>query len=536
MNNNQIIDDPSIYGSRGQSWSLNFVKYMKFIVTHPSYDGMPDAVGEDGKIQWEAPSNRSSGKYQFTHNKRKKWWEQKARSLGINPTQDKWISKTAKYIHPTKEKPCKKCGKFMRIQYVYLGKTLIKRFERLFPQLIIEEDNTIIDVVYKAYHISSPILFTNLEQLLKTKDFIIINDIHSIDDLINWLEKIYIPSEPSILSPGVMSNAPDRFDGFHSFNRCCRGKADKGRNKDNLKSYGADRRVFEYWSEGDWIAANKLMGLVKKELSHEKNEDGGLGSPTADHIGPISLGFCHRPEFKLLSKSANSAKNNRMTLSDVKYLISCEEQGIKVVSWYAQPLWDNMKYIISTEEEAQRLSKLLRDNQRNFMFILSLIFQERKYSFLIYLLELSYAEFDIEFENLHSKKFITTYTKIIKTKKTTKYVNEQKARRIRIGFESLTSYINKENRHNFIITNKRIEYEFNNLIIKLNSINDIQYNEYIEQILISKKEEQLREFADSYPTNKIKPFEEIKYDIQNIMKEISHILSSMWNDSRYTRD
>ena len=30
---------------------------------------------------------------------------------------------------------------------------------------------------------------------------------------------------------------------------------------------------------------------------------------SADHIGPISLGFCHRPKFHPLSKSDNSAKN-----------------------------------------------------------------------------------------------------------------------------------------------------------------------------------------------------------------------------------
>ena len=89
------------YGSKGEHWAKPFVKYMKSIVTHPIYEGMPDAVKDDGKIQWEAPSNRSGGKYQFTHQKRRDWWTNKAISIGVDPNSDKWISKTAKSIHPT---------------------------------------------------------------------------------------------------------------------------------------------------------------------------------------------------------------------------------------------------------------------------------------------------------------------------------------------------------------------------------------------------------------------------------------------------
>ena len=63
----EIIEDPSAYGSKGQSWNPDFVAYMVEIATHPIYAGMPDAVKDDGKIQWEAPSNRSGGQYQDTH-------------------------------------------------------------------------------------------------------------------------------------------------------------------------------------------------------------------------------------------------------------------------------------------------------------------------------------------------------------------------------------------------------------------------------------------------------------------------------------
>ena len=99
------------YGSRGQTWAPEFISYMHLIVHHPNYAGMPDALKSDNKIQWEAPSNRSGGQFQFTHQKRRDWWEKKAKEIGIDTRTNQWISRVAKLIHPTGEKPCKRCGK-----------------------------------------------------------------------------------------------------------------------------------------------------------------------------------------------------------------------------------------------------------------------------------------------------------------------------------------------------------------------------------------------------------------------------------------
>jgi len=77
----ESVDD---YGSKGQSWHTSFIAYMKKIVTHPNYLGMPDAIKEDGKIQWEAPSNRQSGKFKDTHHKRRDWWRKKSQEIGID--------------------------------------------------------------------------------------------------------------------------------------------------------------------------------------------------------------------------------------------------------------------------------------------------------------------------------------------------------------------------------------------------------------------------------------------------------------------
>lgn len=93
-----------------------FLQYEEEIVNDPVYAGMPDLRHDDGTIQWEAPSNRGSGVFQFSHDKRYQWWINKASEVGINTSEDKWISKVAKKIHPTKLHPCKVCGRIIKMQ------------------------------------------------------------------------------------------------------------------------------------------------------------------------------------------------------------------------------------------------------------------------------------------------------------------------------------------------------------------------------------------------------------------------------------
>lgn len=535
-----ISDNPLDYGSKGEKWSEEFVLYIKQIATHSVYAGMPDAIKEDGKIQWEAPSNRSSGKYQFTHQKRRQWWQDKAKSVGIDYNTDKWISKTAKLIHPTGEKPCKRCGRIMQIAYAYPNKNLIKKIKKTFNLDVTPIDN-IVDIIQDTIDIYGVSCIPKYQKILTTTNIKVPNFEQDIDAFLLWIKDEYIPSEPSVLSPGVMSNAPDRFDGFHSFNRCCRGVADKGRSTENLKSYTTDRRVFEFWSDGDWVAADRLMGLVRTKLSNVPTADGGIGVPTADHIGPLSLGFCHRPDFRLLSKEANSAKNNRMTLQDVKDLIEAESQKIDIISWHSEHLWNLKKNDVDDEEKALRLSKMLRDNQRNAMIMLSYLYEKGAYTFLAYLLNLHYADFKVAFKNLKSENFRTTFDSIIKEKRDTKYSSEQKARRLRIGFEALRSYKEKENRHLTIISENTLATCVNK-VIKLFNEKAQEFKEIdkeIEAILILQDgiipEMLLRELVNRVPQNQIVVFEEAKKILQLHMQSVGEYIANQWEADRYVR-
>lgn len=539
----QIDDDPSSYGSKGQSWNATFVDYMKSIVLHPNYSGMPDAVKDDGKIQWEAPSNRSGGQYKDTHHRRRDWWRAKATEIGVDVNKDKWISRTAKIIHPTAEKPCKRCGRVLRIAYVYPSATLTKRCASVFDEDLVPEPlEAIGEYVQRLVDTCGSAALCKLPKLLKTKSSTPPNHGEDLDRWLNWIEENYVPSEPSLLSPGAMSNAPDRFDGFHSFNRCCRGEADTGRHTQNMKSYSTDRRVFEYWSSGNWIAADRMMGIVRARYSSHPSADGGEGPPSADHIGPLSLGFTHRPEFRLLSKNANSAKNNRMSIWDVEYLRQREDGGAQVVSWYARPIWQSLRDLVVDEETALRLSKVMRDNQRQAISFLTDIRAHGHTAFLGSLLELGYADFDVEFENLVIEDFVTKYGALICSPRTTKYATEQKARRLRIGFEALRSYTSKSNRHYTPIDSTAVEHEIKLAVESLaraeNGIQELNREIFavLDQPSTSTHEEALRKLSAKVPRiEDVQAFVQAKHHLEEAMSAVAAELAAMWNDERYVR-
>jgi Alw26I/Eco31I/Esp3I family type II restriction endonuclease len=525
------------YGSKGQAWHPKFVEYMEQICTHKSFQGLPDAIVDDGRIQWEAPSNRGSGRYKDTHHKRREWWIAKAKSLGIDTTSSQWISRTAKAIHPFGEKPCKRCGTVMSLRYVYPTKAFLRRIST-------------INLALDPPPSQTEDIFSFLERLEKQygeralsylpKIFPAADKFKDLKDWRAWLLST-VPTEPRFLSPGAMSNAPDRFDGFHSFNLCCRSKADTGRHEDNLRLYSTDRRVFEYWADGDWIAADRLMGEVRARFRDEPCANGHPGPCDADHVGPLSLGFSHYPLFRLLCSACNSAKNNRMTLGDVKLLRNVERQGGSVMSWHSQSLWDLRKESVVTDETALRLSKLLRDNRHVVMLLLREIARWRHFAFLLSLLHLDFANFDVKFKNLRIEDSVTTYEGIIRTKRETKYAVEQKARRCRIASGELEGYFTKENRSIYVVWNDTVEERLKLALGKLNKkskeIGDL--NIKLSSILEGPPEQQDALLRDA--VNEMSQlgeqisFQEAKAALESVMTEVAQLLSAKWTDERYVR-
>ena len=418
-----------------RKWDKEFLAYMEFIVNHPNYEGMPEARKEDGTIQWVTTGISDLGR------ERSKWWEKKAAQLGI-ATEGKWISAAAKRNHPTKMKACQTCGRMLSIEYVYPTKNLIKRLNRISGfegdfnhQDLLDIRDIVRDVI----------------RTLGRTGYAAVRDIFDVPraiperepEYIKYLYDNVIRNESRLLSPGAMSNAPDRLDGFHTYNICCRSDQDTGRHEENLSRYGEDRRAYELWSDGDWKTASWLMRLS----GHGKCRNcPNVGLVTADHIGPLSLGFAHLPIFQPLCRSCNSAKNNRMFLSDIEKLIELENQGMSVVSWHSRYLWDILKGRVTCEQDAKKLSRLMRTAHHYFLEMLYEISVAGFRDFLVNYLNPDYARYEsIRFIGLNPSTF--EYRHMIKDPGTKTQYQNNEARYVRIAFESLEEYHSKENRN-----------------------------------------------------------------------------------------
>ena len=532
-----------------------FLQYEEEIVNDPVYAGMPDLRHDDGTIQWEAPSNRGSGVFQFSHDKRYQWWINKASEVGINTSEDKWISKVAKKIHPTKLHPCKVCGRIMDIRYCYLSANFMKRVKKLpfyDEQVDMDEITHITDFIASFTDTYGDKAYDALPELLKCSQVKSIPTLpHDLSSWTDWINSEYIPKEPSMLGPGAMSNAPDRLDGFHTYDRCCRPTADKGRSKENLASYTTDRRALENWRDGNWIQANKLMGYINSNSELKKqqcaNHSTGSFHPrpcSADHIGPISLGFSHRPEFQLLCKPCNSAKNNRMYYSDVQHLISVEEGGSTVTTWYAAPIWQRCKQKVYDKESALKLSRIMRDNRNIAMMLLADFVKHDEFLFLLTLLNLNYADYDYEIDptTLNVNNQIVT-VEFISKPSTLRYVNIQKIRKIRVAFSSLIDYANKENRNGFMYTNDEIEHLKQQAFSTLSSVNTFLSNKnkdlknaIFNEATTDADLESFLQNIDYAELLEVPQFKEVKNLLVEIMSIVADALSSKWDDPRYSRD
>lgn len=439
----------------------NFSEYQEFIVNHANYATLPNKFSSDGNITWVRVKDRQ----------RTLWWDNLKREMNL-PDR----ASVARAIHPLELnglKPCQVCGEFLSIHYMYLNSLTFSKLRMLMPGI---GDNQFASNFEQLMELSIKQGLTNAEAMLskiaKLAD-------RSNLDMSARLEIIRIND----LSPGVMSNAPDRLDGFHTYNACCRSSQDTGRHKSNLARYSQDRRAYENWAEGDWRGANRLMGeYASCQTMVNCPKCNELAKMTADHIGPISLGFCHRMKFKPLCINCNSAKNNRLSHSEVKMLISDEIHGEQVISWHTKALWDLLKNCVQDDEDAIKLSVLLRANMHFVLTVLAVLAEKNGIEFLKTFLNPDFAKYDYDFSEFNPKngKF-----KARKFKVDSKNTQSNANRYVRISFESLAEYRSKANRKNTLIEDVRFMQEIksiNDLIEKKNYRNARQaLNKFIEK-------------------------------------------------------
>lgn len=430
-----------------REWHPKFIKYTEFITNHPNYKGLFFEQSKDGKVKWVVAGKSENGQ------RRRQWWDNQCIQNGFKIEAGVY-AKIALFVHPTKRHTCQICGTELSIEYVYPNKRTIYSLEKEFGIKIIPFQKTIFEIIEDIVKSHSDI--QKFEKIFKINN----ETISDKPSLTKFIDLHFVKGlSKGFLSPGAMSNSPDRFDGFHSDGACCRHESDKGRHKENLQRYGQDRRVYENWADGDWKMADRLMSLFR------------LHGLSADHIGPISLGFCHRPKFHPLTKQENSAKNNRMSYNDVRVLLE-DEQTSEVVSWHSKFIWNRLKLKVNDDKDAVKLSDFMRKNLHHILIIFSIIEEHGHRRFLEQFLNPEYSFYDYRFENFNPED--GSYTSVIQIERKGKNQENNTNRYYRISFEALKQYRDKENRKSKIWTDASVDEFLHELLesLKLSNYSD----------------------------------------------------------------
>lgn len=414
----------------------NYDKYVEMIVAHPNYKGLYYDRDKNGKVNWVVTGKSSKGQ------KRLAWWNETCKKLGVQ-IQKGCYARVARLIHPTGIHVCQCCGKERSIFYEYPTLRTLKKLNDEFGLNLSQTDYTIREFIHKFCKTQGQLnKISRMFKLPLTKNS---------EELISIVKSELIDKESNLFSPGVMCNPPDRYNGFHSYALCCRKLKDKGRYDTNMKTYAQDRRAYEAWSDGDYKLANRMMGEFRKQPPMACPICGNIEPMSADHIGPISLGFCHSRHFTPMCKSCNSAKNNRFTKSDVNELIALEKKGAQVVSWHSKYIWNLVKNRIHDDIEAKQASSIMTKCHQNILNILAIIHQKTGKEFLMRYLHPEHSMMNYRFKNFdlgHLERMV-----VIANPSDSKNNRKNQERYVRIAFESLEDFLTKNNRKNdFLIS------------------------------------------------------------------------------------
>lgn len=411
-----------------RKWHPQFCNYMKRIVNHPNYKDLWIETKSDGSYSWIATASSEVGKARIT------WCKEKAKELGF-PIQAGVYADVMLAIHPTKWKVCQTCGNEMSLYYHYPNANFLKALNNTFNSCFTDCDHIHIIWNELAKNGTNEI---EIARFLISKGELPLNPSAATkDEIINALELACRKGNKKCLGPGAMSNFPDRYDGFHTYNRCCRATQDKGRSKENLKSYTKDRRAYEYWSDGNIHAANQFMG------------SSFFKGTSADHIGPISLGFIHDPRYlQPMSSSDNSTKRDRLQYEDIEKIIETEVRtGISPMSWYSRLIWEHIRSNYQANpSKVAGYRDALKQHMANFMFILWTILDscpENGEEFLAQaFLEPNYGHFNNSY-NFNERGEIVD----VKPRHFTDRNQSETDRYRRIAIEAVYDYNEKKNRH-----------------------------------------------------------------------------------------
>lgn len=460
-----------------KQWHQRFLRYMEGIVSNPNYKGLPIKKKPDGSYAWIATAKSDIGQQRID------WCITKAQELDFVIEHEAYPGMYADVmleIHPTKWKVCQICGKEMSLYYHYPNANFLKSLNKQFSSDFTECDH-ISDIWDEL--INNGVKKSAIAQFLISKGSLDLDPrTAEKDEIIDALEYACRKGDKKCLGPGAMSNFPDRYDGFHTYNRCCRATQDKGRSKENLKSYTKDRRAYEYWSDGNIHAANQFMG------------SSFFDGTSADHIGPISLGFVHDPRYlQPMPGGDNSSKRDRLQIVDIESIIETEKRTkVYPISWQSKLIWEYIRenYSIHPDLVPTTYRDALKQNMANFMYILKTILEKCPSTgedFLVKaFLEPNYHYFEYSYTFNDKGEII---------KKEPRHFTDRNQyetdRYKRIAIESVFDYSEKDNRNNKHDLSSIEESALTQLCNQINSSSDLQKNKAAVVALVEQIERRI---------------------------------------------
>lgn len=514
----------------------NYIRYMRMIVEHPNFEGMPNATSPDGRINWQVSSGKKTSFYK-DYLARKTWWENKADELGVEGTGDEGgrFTVTARLNHPTGYRACRLCGEEFNVGYFYINHNFAIKLKKDFPSLDIAKAQPIDDIIDQLSH--------QINQSTLMKYFF-----DCFPERIPFFKKHGVTTaafeksnhiKSQKLSPGFMGNPPDRLDGFHDYDLTCRKANDPGRFDKNMRSYNHDRRTFEWWAEGNWAIADALYNSAGEGICVVEGCNEYLMKVSPDHVGPLACGFKQLPLFLPMCQKHNSSKNRRFTLTDVGHLMRFEqESGESTASFQIRSHWDKYKKIVKNDNDTKVLSNSLRSLQDMFIRVMAELFKEGQTRFLATLLHPEYAFLDVEFQALNPGTL--TFDRAVTTKKITKLRKGLAVRTIRISFESLMEYAKKPIERRKMVRSDFIENEEEirktiRKISKLSHPEDEAWNQALsDNQSIDEKENKI---AALFATHKVSSSEHDAYALELLTNLFDKIGASAEVDfSRYAND
>lgn len=505
-----------------------------------------------------------------SRDRRLEWWRERALENDIDVELSGWKSAVARVIHPLGRFVCSECGRWLDMGWVYPASRLRNRVRAVMGVgFEIRPLETVYELLERIVGEIEPSNMSNLFRGLLTYGTFPHppSDLeNSLDSWLEWVEEFLVPSHPTgLLSPGSKPNNPDRFDGFHNIRFCCRDAAgdlngctpggtpeseiaDTGRIRTNMAAYGSDRRAYQSLSGGDWHVADRLMRtatrtFAQNDCPHLSQETCSNSSLTSDHIGPLSLGFTHQPEFRMICGSCNGSKGNRLSMVDVEHLRRRQSEGVEILALHATPIWHRLNDRVVDNATAETFSRVLRDNQRNAMRVYCRISDAGFFSYLAYRCDLALRFRNPTFQNLtmNSESGLTEFDMSIEIDRGEQALREM-SRKFRILREDLTAYGQRGNRNDFQILSEDIEAAINEMMLLLENVTTPHENLNRRLGHLTRPEldvpfdEPLRLVISEFLELDTNCFIAVDYAVQSIMDLIASELEQLWSTDRYSRD